>query len=149
MTTSQYIAHWHLGDPIVTTKDKGGTFDDIDLELENYIIDHPAQGITCSGRLYLLEQKESHHEMIQQMELIRPSGYEFTMDQALCLIDPMCNLFFGEQEDRFIVYLDSKRTLSISLNIRKDKTFKRRIIYCKQIKPFYDYPAGTGVLLPS
>lgn len=145
-----YSIRCNIGCTQFKGKEDGGIFDAIDSEL----IDHPIRQIENGGyyfaNLYAFDTKKNHKQIF---ECIHKKGlkHQFTFEEAFFLLNKTAQTFPWEEEWCFIVYLYStSRYLSvISRRISKggNPQIEKRVVFCRQTKPFYEYPKGTGILL--
>ncbi len=156
--TKSFSVHCCIGCTQFKGKEEGGIFDYIDDDLINHPIRNVQNGNFYSGDLYILDTKKNHKQIF---ECIQKNNikHEFTFEEAFFLLNKTAQMFserFSEEEKkneewRFIIYLYSTNRY-ISVNSRKiseggTPEIKKRIVFCEETKPFYEYPAGTGILL--
>ncbi len=145
-----YSVRCNPDDAQATGKEDGGIFDFIDSELESHALRQSQSGGHYYADFYSLDKRKNHKQIFECIHK-KQIKHEFTFQEAFFLINKTAQLFPWEAEWRFIVYLYStSRYLSVvSRKISKggNPQIEKRIIFCRETKPFYDYPAGTGILL--
>ncbi len=139
-------------DPQAMGKEHGGIFDEVLFFKEKEIPKKAIVGSNFSGKIHFLEKQQNHQEIIAYAAK-NQIQHRFTFEEALFLANKIASTLPWKKEWGVIIYLYCTVSyISISskrLSTASGTHYRKRLMCCKEVVPFYHYPKGTGVLLRS